>query len=172
MQEMSLQEFGGRLLRLMAINSISEAEILLQLSVDQNTYDKWVTGQVVPSESDVTMLEGYFGCNRRWLASGEGEPYVSPVGSGTELGPDDEKTGRGNGALTGECSLADPAMQEMAVWIAEQRDGINYWEVVKAKLAREYPEFREWLKKRRQGRNSLPVERGRGSTLDVPSVDS
>ncbi len=40
------------------------------------------------------------------------------------------------------------SMQEMAQWIGDQNDGINYWEVAKARLARDFPEFREWLKKR------------------------
>jgi len=44
-------------------------------------------------------------------------------------------------------------MQEMAQWISEQNDGINYWEVAKAKLAQEFPDFKEWLKKH-HGENS------------------
>lgn len=44
-------------------------------------------------------------------------------------------------------TLPDKSMQEMAKWINEQNDGINYWEVAKAKLANEFPEFKEWLKK-------------------------
>lgn len=43
-------------------------------------------------------------------------------------------------------ALPDKSMQEMAQWISEQNDGINYWEVAKAKLAKEFPEFKEWLK--------------------------
>lgn len=43
-------------------------------------------------------------------------------------------------------TLPDKSMQEMAQWISEQNDGINYWEVAKAKLAKEFPEFKEWLK--------------------------
>ncbi len=137
-----MQEFGGRLLRLMAINSISEAEMFLQLSVEQDTYDGWVTNSLEPSEMDVTMLLGYFGCNRQWLTRGEGEPYAAPVDSWPETDMKDLM-------LSGTQYLKVPAMQEMAEWISEQQDGINYWEVVKANFAREYPEFREWLKKRR-----------------------
>ena len=48
----------------------------------------------------------------------------------------------------------NPSMKEMALWINEQDDGINYWEIAKAKLALEFPEFREWLKKHRE--NSSP----------------
>lgn len=51
----------------------------------------------------------------------------------------------------------DPSMKEMALWINEQNDGINYWEIAKAKLAMEFPEFREWLKKSRDG-NSPPAD--------------
>lgn len=38
------------------------------------------------------------------------------------------------------------SMQEMAQWISAQNDGINYWEVAKAKMAQDFPEFKEWLK--------------------------
>ena len=43
--------------------------------------------------------------------------------------------------------LPDKSMQEMSQWINEQNDGINYWEVAKAKLAQDFPDFKEWLKK-------------------------
>ncbi len=42
--------------------------------------------------------------------------------------------------------LPNSSMQEISQWISIQRDGINYWEVLKANLAREYPEFRDWLR--------------------------
>lgn len=38
------------------------------------------------------------------------------------------------------------SMQDIAQWIDEQKDGINYWEILKAKLAQEYPEFLQWLR--------------------------
>jgi transcriptional regulator with XRE-family HTH domain len=44
------------------------------------------------------------------------------------------------------------SMEEICQWIAEQHDGINYWEVLKAKLALEYPDFRAWLREREQRR--------------------
>lgn len=50
--------------------------------------------------------------------------------------------------------LPNPSMRELAQWIAEQNDGVNYWEVAKAKMALEYPEFKEWLKKRAEQHNS------------------
>ncbi len=40
------------------------------------------------------------------------------------------------------------SMQEMAQWIAQQNDGINYWEVAKARLVRDFPDFKEWLKRK------------------------
>lgn len=43
--------------------------------------------------------------------------------------------------------VSDRSMKEIAQWISEQNDGISYWEVAKAKLAQEFPEFKEWLKK-------------------------
>jgi len=45
---------------------------------------------------------------------------------------------------------ANHTMTEICEWIAEQQDGINYWEVLKAKLALEYPDFRAWLREKEQ----------------------
>ena len=53
--------------------------------------------------------------------------------------------------LEGGVPVSDKALQEIAQWISEQQDGINYGEVVKSLLARDYPEFREWLQKRCRG---------------------
>ena len=43
-------------------------------------------------------------------------------------------------------NLPDKSMQEIEQWINIQHDGINYWEVLKAKLSQEFPEFKSWLK--------------------------
>lgn len=43
----------------------------------------------------------------------------------------------------------NPHHKDMTKWISEQNDGIDYWAVAKAKLARDFPEFKEWLKKTR-----------------------
>lgn len=40
------------------------------------------------------------------------------------------------------------SMVEMAKWIGEQKDGIEYWEVAKARLARDFPDFKRWLRDR------------------------
>lgn len=48
--------------------------------------------------------------------------------------------------------MPDKSMLEIAQWIGEQSDGINYWEVLKAKLALEYPDFRAWLKEKKKKR--------------------
>jgi transcriptional regulator with XRE-family HTH domain len=42
--------------------------------------------------------------------------------------------------------MSDRSMRDIAQWISEQNDGISYWEIAKAKLAQEFPEFKEWLK--------------------------
>ena len=44
--------------------------------------------------------------------------------------------------------MPDKSMLEIAQWIGEQKDGINYWEVLKAKLAIEYPDFKAWLREK------------------------
>jgi len=53
--------------------------------------------------------------------------------------------------LTGEeqhPQLPNRCMQEIAQWISMQRDGRNYWEVLKVNLARKYSEFHDWLKEK------------------------
>lgn len=58
----------------------------------------------------------------------------------------EEKERPKNGTV--HAHLPNKSMQEMAAWINEQDDGIDYWEAAKARFAHDYPEFREWLKKR------------------------
>ena len=41
--------------------------------------------------------------------------------------------------------IANESLRELIEWIGEQDDGINYWEVLKAKLAMENPQFLNWL---------------------------
>lgn len=144
---MTAQTFGSRLRRLMTINRISEAEVLVQTSLDRSTFAQWAAGEVKASAPNITVLAEYFGCDESWLGTGEGEPY--PSAAAKDLGSTSGQSFRVI-TLPGD-EHPDRGMQEIAEWIAEQQDGINYWEVIKAQLAREYPEFREWLKKRQIG---------------------
>lgn len=57
-------------------------------------------------------------------------------------------------AETTHTHISDRSMHEIAQWISEQNDGIRYWEVAKAKLAQEFPEFKEWLKNNYSGRST------------------
>ncbi len=41
---------------------------------------------------------------------------------------------------------AEKSMRQIEQWISKQKDGINYWEVIKAKLSQEFPDFKSWLK--------------------------
>ncbi len=42
-------------------------------------------------------------------------------------------------------TFQNSSMQELADWISEQNDGINYWEIAKVKMTQEFPEFKSWL---------------------------
>ena len=144
---MTAQPFGSRLQRLMAINGISEVEVVVQTLIDPETFDRWVSGELQADLAEIAVLADYFGCNEHWLATGEGEPYLS---SGkAELDTRDETSAAG--FAVGDFRVSDKSLQEIAEWISEQQDGINYGEVVKSLLARDFPEFREWLQKRYRG---------------------
>lgn len=143
----TVQTFGSRLHRLMAVNGISEEEVVVQTSIEHSVFTRWAAGEVQAGASDITVLAEYFGCDEHWLATGEGEPYLAAAGGDKTADaqlPVDEPP-------FWATRVSDKALQEIAEWIAEQQDGINYGEVVKARLARDYPEFREWLKKRHRG---------------------
>ena len=144
---MKTQSFGSRLQRLMTINGITEVEVAVQTLIDPATFGHWVSGELQADLAEIAVLADYFGCDEHWLETGDGDPYRSAgkvEGRAGFAEPDVE-------SAIGAVPLSDKALQEIAEWISEQQDGINYGEVVKSLLARDYPEFREWLQKRCRG---------------------
>lgn len=129
--------FSRRLRRLMTDNDVTEMEISLQTPIGQVDLECWLAGTVKPDNAYIAILADYFGCDEEWLATGQ----PASRGPGSLSGGDE---------TSGEAGAANTSMRELAEWIAEQNDGIDYWEVVKAMLARDYPHFREWLKRRQQ----------------------
>lgn len=121
-------------------------EVILQTSDGGELFGKWVSGVEVPAGSDVHELAEYFGCRLQWLETGDGEPYK---GGGAkyehrETDTHDTASERDSRGV----SSPHPALLDMQLWIEEQKDGLNYWEIAKAKLALEVPAFHEWLKMR------------------------
>lgn len=91
-----------------------------------------------PSRPQLIAIARAGGVSISWLVSGE----------------EDERPKNG----TVHAHFPNKSMQELAAWINEQDDGIDYWEAIKARFAHDYPEFREWLKKRtsHSGADTLP----------------
>ncbi len=46
-------------------------------------------------------------------------------------------------------AIINASMLDIVQWISEQDSCINYWEILKGKLALEYPDFTEWLKNKK-----------------------
>lgn len=75
---MSIQE---RILRLCADAGISRHGAGKRLStisgVSVKTANKWLNGITIPTLSSLIPLAAYFGVRAEWLATGQGDPYVS-----------------------------------------------------------------------------------------------
>lgn len=140
---------ANRLQDLLSENGISLEEFALQTSLDRDVFVQWLSGDSQPDSAEVQELAEYFGCPVQWLTTGE-------VGNGGPEAPRGDLVQKGVAVTVDEfegVSLgANLAMRDLQLWIGEQDDGINYWEVLKAKLAVEFPEFREWLQQRYSGR--------------------
>ncbi len=96
--------------------------------VNAKILDQFLSGSVLPTLQTLEQIATATGVSIGWLIGEEQHPQ-SPVHI---------KEG-----------VINNSMVDLAQWISEQEDGINYWEVLKSKLALENPEFREWLKKRK-----------------------
>ncbi len=95
--------------------------------VNARILEQFLSGSMLPTLQTLEKIAGATGVSIGWLIGEEQHPQ-SPVHI---------KEG-----------VINKSMVELAQWISEQEDGINYWEVLKSKLALENPEFRQWLKNR------------------------
>lgn len=115
-------------MQILAKNAGSVNALAKQAGISQSGIRRYFEGGE-PARPQLIALAKASGVSISWLITGEEDP---------------KKT------TTIHQHFPNPSMKEMALWISEQDDGINYWEVAKAKLALEFPEFREWLKKHRE----------------------
>lgn len=93
--------------------------------VSQDIIQKFLHAEALPNLKVLEQLAETNGVTVGWLIGEEQLPQK-------------------NDHLLTSCS--DASMHDIYQWITEQNDSINYWEVIKAMLAKEYPEFKEWLK--------------------------
>ncbi|MDJ0623406.1 MAG: helix-turn-helix transcriptional regulator [Desulfocapsaceae bacterium] len=93
--------------------------------ISENTLRQYLRGDSLPTLKTLEQIAKANGVSVGWLIGEELQPQVAD--SCKEKYPNE-------------------SMQEIAQWIASQHDGINYWEILKAKLAQEYPDFKAWLK--------------------------
>ena len=93
--------------------------------ISENNLRQYLQGDSLPTLKTLEKIAKVNGVSVGWLIGEELQPQPS------------------NG-----CKEKYPheSMQEISQWIASQHDGINYWEILKAKLAQEYPDFKAWLK--------------------------
>lgn len=136
-----MESFSDRLQAVARTKKIFQADLARGIGKATSTVSKWWNGDIIPGEKNISVIAEFFGCDHVWLASGEGVPFPK----------DDNKTDKSFAPTKGatiHAHFPNKSMKEIAEWISEQNDGIDYWEVAKAKMATEFPEFREWLKKR------------------------
>lgn len=86
---------------------------------------QYLSGECLPTLRDLERIAAATGVATGWLIGEDQDPHISPLFHQQTL-----------------CK----SMQDLAHWISIQQDGINYWEIVKAKMAQEFPEFKNWLK--------------------------
>ncbi len=73
-----MSEFFERLRHVAFVTNKFQADVSLGISKDRATVSKWWNGGIVPGPRNMRLLADYFGCNQRWLETGEGEPFQPP----------------------------------------------------------------------------------------------
>lgn len=100
----------------------------IKTGVTEDTILKYINGEALPNLKNLEQIAESNGVTIGWLIGEEHQPQKS-------------------------CNIisqnSNNSLNEMVEWIGRQKDGIQYWEVLKAYLAREYPDFKTWLKKKR-----------------------
>ena len=67
--------FFERLRHVASIKKKYQADVSLDIGKDRATVSKWWNGGITPGPRNMRLLADYFGCNQRWLETGEGEPF-------------------------------------------------------------------------------------------------
>lgn len=98
---------------------------------------KWREKRSTPDTSSVVAIARYFNVSPLWILTGQEEKPPVQI-----------QNGNGNGKIAG--NIHDKSLCEIDRWIKETNDGLDYGPMIKGLVAKEYPEFREWLKKTTQ----------------------
>lgn len=132
------KNFNSRLSKLIGDSSLRSFGSLC--GVSESVLRKYLRGTSEPGLGNLEKIASACNVTVAWL-----------------IGEENERPKNG----TVHAHLPNKSMQEMAAWINEQDDGIDYWEAAKARFAHDYPEFREWLKKRaaQRGASTFPIDK-------------
>lgn len=95
--------------------------------VSETSIRHYLSGASLPTLKSLEKIASANGVSIGWLIGEEPHPHF---------------------ACRTQEQQVSASMQEIAQWINSQEDSINYWEVLKAMLARDFPEFRRWLQEK------------------------
>lgn len=140
-----METFGDRLQYVMRVRKISSTGLANMMERNKSQISRWRSMKTPPDVLYVDEMAEIISCSAYWLETGDGEPF-----------PDLKEK-----VISLKQQYKYQAHQDIADWIEEQDGIINYWEILKGKLALENPEFREWLKKRvsQSGASTLPIDK-------------
>lgn len=141
----------------------SQARLARTLKIDPGFLNNILKGRTPGPQEKKERIASYFHLRYesmlslgRWILSGQpGENWQpTPNGQGANF-----KSESGNfvlGDKTVECEYSardrqDKNMLLIAEWIDLQDEPGEYWVFLKMTMARDVPEFKEWLKKRTRG---------------------
>lgn len=93
--------------------------------INETTINQYLQGECLPTLKILETIATANGVSVGWLI---GEDPIPGCGNNSSQ------------------QTENNSMREIEQWINNQNDGINYWEVIKAKLSQEFPDFKSWLK--------------------------
>lgn len=100
--------------------------------ISARTINSYALGESEPSRLRLVAMAKAANVSVNWLATGEGP-----------MRPGEEQLGK-------VTRLEEPVITELKLWLNEQRgeeDGIYIW--FRVELQKKFPEFKEWLEKKR-----------------------
>lgn len=110
---------------------LSAVEFCEPLSIHKNTLYGYESGKNLPNADVLEGICRHYDVNPTWLLMGEG-----PI-----------RPGEGSGKIA---QLEDPTITELKLWLNELRGdepGIYFW--FRVELQKKFPEYKEWLDKKR-----------------------
>jgi len=143
----------------------------LKIGIKYRTYQTHEAGQI-PNRNTLKKYIDFYGCDRNWLLTGEGEPYINKeiISAGGKVGEGGGGYGprgdTGQGVTVPEIGECDPALFGL-VPRAEAVLSAGGGAFVASERMREYYAFRkDWLRRVSSGRNGLVLLGVRGTSME------